>query len=1092
MKKIFLLILLLIIPVSFATIYNTDSNLVAYYVMNETSGNLTDYAKGLYPCFLQSGMPIYRNYSIGASEYTIYFSGNDNFRCGYLSDALYTSRQNMTIALFFSSADISTSRFVISNRNQNPNWEGFTVGTDTSCGGASKWNYVVMSNNVWSCVNDASYTANQHKCGVYMINGTGMYMWHNKSFISTTNSNAWGNTGHNYVDIGYNPTANNYEGNAGKIAFFNRTLTNDEINSFCDEGIIMGGEDATPPIITTNLSNNTKYDSNIDFYVSINENGNCNINNSNWNKNIISDTYFIFTDNSVENNKNYNIEIECEDLYENSKIEIYNITKGIPEINILFPINESNIKSNKFNVTFQFYNFNPNICLLYMNISNYTAVSNISENNYNVTIDDGYTYNLYGYYRGESVLGNKAFDFSHYGYNGTIYNVNLGASKNGNNTGSYAYNFNGINSVINLSDRDIYTFNDGDNDFPFTINAWIYLNNSGSGDVIMAKRGAVNKELTFQVTGGGGSNLQITLYDNNSNYIGRKYNTGLGNNEWMFVTVTYSGNKTNNGLKLYINANRVDNENVSSGVYTGMSNTDNAVTIGTTADLLGVFSGKIDELTLFNYTFNQSEITSMYHYGVLNESHIEEIQGTNLNESQNVTLIYNPYAEMKKDFNYFISCRNDYNINSTVNLVHFDSDFTPPVINMISPPDYYNETFNVNIWINFTLNEYANCEINLSDWSLNYTDYYNYLFKDNNAENGFYVLNVSCVDLSDNYDNVLIYFTKDVFYPIINIYNPNENNNSQFNIQNEDFLMNFTVTENNDLYLVTANITRIPTDTIYYYFYSNVSGTFYQYYSYINITDYPIGNYKTCIFACDSHTANLFPVTPDITNKPNQIDINIEEKNINIKSNDNESIKTNTVQLNDKISFGFEYDKPKKILNFEIDAKNTDYIPYKRSGYKGHFVIDKTYYMDYENSNVDYVDIDVKDDKYLITVYLLKETNNIMFNSIGILNCDTKCVLFSIYDSEETELNIIDSLTFTNTILFYALFISVQLILMFIGLKFNMKWVIILSNVMAIMISVSFLRFVELNKLFQNSILIYIFINIIIIFLVSNMKIDGE
>lgn len=770
-----------------------------------------------------------------------------------------------------------------------------------------------------------------------------------------------------------------------------------------------------------------------------------------------------------------------------------NISAGY--IDILSPPNNTYVKGTEINITFQFYNFNPNICYGYYNYSedgSYVAKINISESSYNISVDDGYSYNLLGYYRGEKILGNIAYDSSEYKYNGNSRYVTLENSKTSNNTGLKSYGFNSaLKGIINITDKDIYSFGDGFNDKPFSFSAWVYLNDSGGGDTVIAKRGNYN-EWDFQITGTGYGYPQFSLWDDSTGgRIGRRYITPMGNNEWLFFTGTYNGNKSAGGIKIYLNGIRVDNADVITGSYTAMENTDNKLSIGGQTNYNGLFDGKIDEVTLWNKTLNQSEIIKLYNLGVTNLSHIETIESGELNESENITFHTTFEEEGIYDFKYFVECRGDINVNSSIHLIHFDNDFSNPIITVYNPDDSYNETYNKKIWINFSINEFTYCNINLNNWSLNYSNNYNYSYQDDGANNGYYVLNISCEDLSGNYEDKIITFTKDIIYPIINIGNPNKNNNSRFDIINDEFLINISTIENNDLYLLSFNMTRIPTEDIYYEYIKYISGKNYDYYDYINIENFSVGFYNLNVYVCDSHT-NKNEIIGNYKKINDSIEFYFNNNIINIETDD--KVKESNVKK-EKFKYTFEYEFNDNSMNRKFKVKTNkklDFIPYKRSGYYGHFVIDDTYYLDFESDNInDTIVKKISDNEYDVYISLKEESKYIKFKSIGMLNCNNKIVKFEIIDSgEESITDIGRNLEFTNTILFYAVFIMVQLIMIFIGLKFRLKWVVILSNLMGISISISFIRFVELNRLFQNSILIYIFINIILIFFVANLKFD--
>jgi len=171
--------------------------------------------------------------------------------------------------------------------------------------------------------------------------------------------------------------------------------------------------------------------------------------------------------------------------------------------------------------------------------------------------------------------------------------------------------FDGINDYIDCGDSDDFSFGDGVTDSPFSISAWIKMDDATRFRIASKFDSTSNGEYIFTVSGS--DLLTVNLYDNSEiAFIGRKYNTALTSyqGQWIHVACTYDGTSSSSGIKLYLNGTKVDDINSNSGSYTAMENTTQPFLIaqqnGTYAD------GKIDEVAVFNTALTAQEVSSIY------------------------------------------------------------------------------------------------------------------------------------------------------------------------------------------------------------------------------------------------------------------------------------------------------------------------------------------------------------------------------------------------------------------------------------------------------------------------------------------------
>lgn len=133
-----------------------------------------------------------------------------------------------------------------------------------------------------------------------------------------------------------------------------------------------------------------------------------------------------------------------------------------------------------------------------------------------------------------------------------------------------AANFNNSTSIITVPDNSIFSFNGTSSDKPFTISTKVKFTDTSSG-MFVSKYSDVgtNREFLFGYFSG---NLQLALYTDAANFISVFYAwTPVVGTEYNIV-VTYSGNRSSSGIKLYVDGVAVTTTSNNGGTYTGMPN----------------------------------------------------------------------------------------------------------------------------------------------------------------------------------------------------------------------------------------------------------------------------------------------------------------------------------------------------------------------------------------------------------------------------------------------------------------------------------------------------------------------------------------
>jgi hypothetical protein len=170
----------------------------------------------------------------------------------------------------------------------------------------------------------------------------------------------------------------------------------------------------------------------------------------------------------------------------------------------------------------------------------------------------------------------------------------------------------GSTSNINVSDADILSFVDANGDLPFSVTMKVNFNSFSGNLFFFGKDGSTNSR--EYLIGATASN-QLTCFIFKSDNTGRlaiRQQSSLSTNTDYYFTQTYDGSKTVGGLKMYINKVIQTTTNVSSGTYTGMSNTSSDLIIGNSAFISNAgINGTMKDIRLWDKELSQEEVTAI-------------------------------------------------------------------------------------------------------------------------------------------------------------------------------------------------------------------------------------------------------------------------------------------------------------------------------------------------------------------------------------------------------------------------------------------------------------------------------------------------
>ena len=180
----------------------------------------------------------------------------------------------------------------------------------------------------------------------------------------------------------------------------------------------------------------------------------------------------------------------------------------------------------------------------------------------------------------------------------------------------------GVDDYVAVADADNLSFGDSVNDSPFSISVWVNMDDASKFRIITKAGGGTNDN-EYALFTSSSDQLFLQLYDSNTSIKrNRYYTTPLTSFEgqWIHIVATYSGvggSNAQNGIKLYLNGNRVDDASGTLGSYVSMHNTTAPLEIGKLTTTYT--NGLIDELSVFNSELSQTDVTNIYNLGIPND-----------------------------------------------------------------------------------------------------------------------------------------------------------------------------------------------------------------------------------------------------------------------------------------------------------------------------------------------------------------------------------------------------------------------------------------------------------------------------------------
>lgn len=170
------------------------------------------------------------------------------------------------------------------------------------------------------------------------------------------------------------------------------------------------------------------------------------------------------------------------------------------------------------------------------------------------------------------------------------------------------------NSRVLLPDNNLFSFTNGTNDLPYSMKCNIYLRTIGVLNPILWKgNGSANPSSEYYFFVDATNRIRIAHCDKTTiNWrIEAFTSTTLALNTPYNIVLTYNGNGSWTGWKVYVNGVSQTMTNASVGTYTTMNNTTFQPAIGNASGVVIPFRGMIDEFYIFKKELSLAEVTTL-------------------------------------------------------------------------------------------------------------------------------------------------------------------------------------------------------------------------------------------------------------------------------------------------------------------------------------------------------------------------------------------------------------------------------------------------------------------------------------------------
>jgi hypothetical protein len=180
----------------------------------------------------------------------------------------------------------------------------------------------------------------------------------------------------------------------------------------------------------------------------------------------------------------------------------------------------------------------------------------------------------------------------------------------------YALSFDSASSdYIDCGDSDYFSFGNGSTDSPFSVSAWVNFSDVTNSSLFSKSDASGEKEYSVHINS---EKIYFGLYsDLGNDYIFKNYDTALTSlqGSWLHFVFTYDGSRSVNGLKIYLNNSRVDDQSFTSGTYVAMNNGTAPFKIGRSFNNR-YLNGSISNVSIWNAALTSTQVSEIYSEGI--------------------------------------------------------------------------------------------------------------------------------------------------------------------------------------------------------------------------------------------------------------------------------------------------------------------------------------------------------------------------------------------------------------------------------------------------------------------------------------------
>ena len=180
---------------------------------------------------------------------------------------------------------------------------------------------------------------------------------------------------------------------------------------------------------------------------------------------------------------------------------------------------------------------------------------------------------------------------------------------------AYVLNASFVLAVVTIPDSNALSFGDGSNDNPFSITAWVKIDDVVTHNSIVTKFGSVgSREWVFSFR----DNKKIWFFTEDASNEARQRIESVQTtpmNQWVFLTVTYDGREGSNaanGMTLYENGVVKATTATTDASYVAMENTNQNIVIGALGTLGEPMEGQIDDVDIYKRVLTAAEISYLH------------------------------------------------------------------------------------------------------------------------------------------------------------------------------------------------------------------------------------------------------------------------------------------------------------------------------------------------------------------------------------------------------------------------------------------------------------------------------------------------